>query len=327
MNRKLYKVALITSPIIAIYGVCPFYIFKIIGLVDVLMLSFVLMTVTFIAWALLIQLKNRYPSLNNISLFIISYGINLGIRLLLLIITYPFGITIPAINDIYFVYLVATSFVVNAIIVVILNSIINAYKYVQSERELQDIKLQHSEAQKAALVQQMQPHFLFNALSNLKSLIKENADDAENYTIKLSEFLRYSVESHQSQLVTLAKELDFTIDYIELQKVRFGNAFSYQIHIPPDVKSYKIPVLALQTIVENIFKHNTFTIKKPLNFDINYHDETLIICNQKSVLNITLKTSTGLTNLQQRYQLVLQKSIIVENSDNYFSVTIPIVAP
>ena len=220
----------------------------------------------------------------------------------------------------------ALALVMNAVLVVILNSIITANKYTQSERELHDVKLQHSEAQKAALVQQMQPHFLFNALSNLKSLIKENADAAENYTIKLSEFLRYSVESHQSELVTLEKKLDFTIDYIELQKVRFGYAFSYEVKIPSDVKSYQIPVLALQTIVENIFKHNTFTNKKPLNFDINYHDQTLIVCNQKSVLRLAHKTSTGLVNLQQRYQLIMQRSINVEDSENYFSVTIPLLA-
>ncbi len=316
--------AIITSPIIAIYGVLPFFVFKIIEPREVLILTFGLTLNTFLAWVILINLKIKFPLLNNIWLFLTSYGINILLRLILLTFLAPFDFAKPPIDDRYFIYPVATSFALNAVIIVIINSIFYSYKNANTQRELQEIKLQHSEAQKLVLLQQMQPHFLFNALSNLKSLIKENADAAEDYTVKLSEFLRYSVDSHQSELVSIEKELDFTLDYIELQKVRFGHAFTYHIDIPKDVLGYLIPVLALQTLVENIFKHNYFTDKKPLHFTIIYSNESVTVWNKKSSVKLTERTSTGLANLQKRYELILQKSIIIKNTEDDFSVTIPL---
>lgn len=324
MIRNLYKMAFITSPIIALYGVCPFYIFKIIGFSDAMILAFGLTLNTLLAWIILIQLKSRFPSINNFWLFVLSYGVNMIIRLVLILFTSPFDWAKPPIEDKYLAYPIVTSFALNAIIIVIINSIVNTYKYSQSKQELHEIKLQHSEAQKLVLLQQMHPHFLFNALSNLKSLIKDNADAAENYTVKLSEFLRYAVQSHQSELVTVEKELNFTMDYIELQKVRFGNAFTYKIDIPHDVLGYQIPVLALQTLVENIFKHNYFTDRRPLHFTIVYLDNSLIVWNKKSSVKLTERTSIGLANLQKRYELIFQKSIIVKNTEDDFTVTIPL---
>jgi len=326
MIRKLYKTALITSPIIAIYGVCPFYIFKIIGLSEVLNLAIGLTINTLVTWIILIQIKTRYPSINDILLFVLSYGIIMLMRFMLIFFIPPPDLVKPPIDISYMAYPIVSNFVLNVIIIVILNSIIISYKYTQTERELQEIKLQNSEAQKLSLLQQMQPHFLFNALSNLKSLIKENADVAQDYTVKLSEFLRYSVELHQSGLVRLDKELEFTTNYIELQKVRFGHAFSYQVDIPAEVMAYQLPVLGLQTLVENIFKHNTFTDKKPIFFSIQYQNKVLIVWNRKSAKNLSQRTTTGLSNLQKRYQLVLQKSIIIQDSDDEFSVTIPLLA-
>ena len=89
-------------------------------------------------------------------------------------------------------------------------------------------------------------------------MITENAVSAQHYVVKLSEFLRYSVEAHHTEVVSLRKELDFTVDYIDLQKVRFENAFTYEVNIPNEVMQFHLPVLALQTLVENIFKHNYF---------------------------------------------------------------------
>lgn len=325
MNRKLYQMALITSPIIAIYGVLPFFVFKIIEPKEVLILTLGLAINTFLAWVILINLKIKFPSLNNIWLFLASYGVNILIRLILLTFLAPFDFAKPPIDDKYFVYPVATSFALNAVIIVIMNSIFYSYKNADTQRQLQEIKLQHSEAQKLVLLQQMQPHFLFNALSNLKSLIKENAGSAQDYVVKLSEFLRYSVEAHQTEVVSLKKELDFTEDYIDLQKVRFDNAFTYDVDIPNEVMQYQLPVLALQTLVENIFKHNYFTEKKPLHFTITYKPNEITVWNRKSSVKLTERSSTGLNNLNKRYELIFHKSISIKDADEEFIVIIPLL--
>ena len=90
---------------------------------------------------------------------------------------------------------------------VIVQAIVNGYKKVLSEKQIQELKWQNTEAQKQVLMQQLQPHFLFNALSTLKSLISENPKEAEIYTLQLSDFLRYTVQSKNQELVTLEKEL------------------------------------------------------------------------------------------------------------------------
>jgi LytS/YehU family sensor histidine kinase len=254
-----------------------------------------------------------------------SYGVNLLIRLILLTFLSPLDFAKPPIDDKYFSYPIATSFALNAVIIVIMNSILNSYKNANTQRELQEIKLQHSEAQKQVLVQQMQPHFLFNALSNLKSLIAENTVSAQDYVVKLSEFLRYSVEAHHTEVVSLRKELDFTEDYIDLQKVRFENAFTYEVDIPNEVMQYQLPVLALQTLVENIFKHNYFTEKKPLHFTITYKPNEIIVWNRKSSVKLTERSSTGLANLNKRYELIFHKSISIKDADEAFVVIIPLL--
>jgi two-component system, LytTR family, sensor kinase len=317
--------ATITAPIIAFYGAVPLYIFGILDSTQALGIFLKLTISIFVHWLILIQLKLRYPTLNNYILFIISYAINMGIRLLILVVSTPFNSETQPLFDQYFAYPLVTSFAVNAIVLFILDSMIKTDKYIQTERELQELKFQNSEAQKLVLMQQLQPHFLFNALSNLKSLIKDNAQAAEDYTVKLSEFLHYSVASHQSQKVTLKEELDFTMDYIDLQKVRFGNAFKYEIDIPESAMNYEMPVLALQTLVENIFKHNFFTEKNPMHFTITFKGEALEVWNKKKSVKITNRSSTGLSNLQKRYELIMQKQIMIADTEDSFCVTLPLL--
>ncbi len=326
MKRKMYNMAFFTSPIIAVYGVFPLYIFNILDLSKAVALTFGLTFSAFISWVIMIQLKLKFPKLNNYLLFVASYALNMLFRIMGMFLLSPIDFARPPVEDQYLAYPIVTSFALNAIILIILDSMVKTDKYIQSDREIQELKLQNSEAQKFVLMQQLQPHFLFNALSNLKSLIKDNADDAEEYTIKLSEFLRYTIASHQSQLVTVKQELDFTMDYIALQKVRFGSAFSFDVNIPDHVLKYQMPVLALQTLIENIFKHNYFTEKNPIYFTIDFVDNALLVWNKKKSVKITNRHSTGLENLQKRYELIMQKNIAINNSEDSFSVTLPLIA-
>jgi two-component system, LytTR family, sensor kinase len=325
MKRKMYNMAIFTSPIMAVYGVCPLYIFNILDISKALALTFGLTFNAFISWAIVIEIKLKFPKLNNYWLFVYSYILSVLFRLVLTALLWPFDIAKPPVDDQYLAYPIVTSFALNGIILIILDSMVKTNKYMHSERELQELKFQNSEAQKFVLMQQLHPHFLFNALSNLKSLIKDNAEVAEEYTIKLSEFLRYSVASHQSQVVTVNQELDFTMDYIELQKIRFGSAFSYEINIPDNTMKYQMPVLALQTLIENIFKHNYFTEKNPMYFTINFVGNSLIVWNKKKSVKLTSRHSTGLANLQKRYDLIMQKHIIIDDKEDSFSVNLPLI--
>ncbi len=325
MKKKLYQNAFITFPIIALYGASPFYIFDKIDLPTFLLLVIGLSVNVLLVWLVQIYFALKYPQLNNYKQFLYTYIVNTVIRLSFFFID-PFPNFVgPGFREHYIAYPIATSFVLNAIIMVLVNSIVNGYKRIEAEMQVNELKLQQSEAQKQALIQQLHPHFLFNALGNLKSLISENAAQAEQYALKLSDFLRYSVEAHRNETVPLQKELEFTKDYIELQKVRFGHAFTYSINIPEEALKLELPVLALQTLVENIFKHNNFSDRAPLAFSISYKNHCIQVANKKSPIKPTDATKTGLANLQKRYQLTMSQSISVEDTEHEFNVTLPLL--
>jgi two-component system, LytTR family, sensor kinase len=203
--------------------------------------------------------------------------------------------------------------------------ILTSHKKSIAEQQLKELQLQNSLAQKQVLMQQLQPHFLFNSLSVLKSLINTDKTKAEEYVLQLSDFLRYTVQSSQVDLISIEKELEFVQDYIELQKVRYDQSFTYDIEVPDDVRSKQLPILALQTLVENIFKHNYFSEKKPLYFSIRYMDHMIEVQNSKVSVRLTEKTHTGLANLDKRYQLITHKNIQVIDQEETFIVRIPVV--
>ncbi len=211
----------------------------------------------------------------------------------------------------------------NTIILIIINSIINRSKKEQMDSELAFLKIKNLEAEQQQLIQKLQPHFLFNALSTLKSLINSNTEQAEEYLIKLSEFLRFTVSSHVNELVLLEKELKFTNDYIALQQIRFGDSFFCEINIPENIRqSFFVPVYALQTLVENAIKHNAFTSSNPLKLSIVYKDNCIEIKNNKIPKQIENKSGMGLKNLNKRFLLIDGLPIKIENKQELFSVTI-----
>jgi two-component system, LytTR family, sensor kinase len=329
MKKNLYTHALISSPILAIYGISPFYIFD--KFTTALFISgiFGLTINIFIVWLINIHLTIYFPNLIRYKKYIFSYVLNFIFQFLFAILG-KFGGLSPISKEIdinhYLAHPFLTSLAFNGIILMLCNSIVTSYKKSLAEEEVQQLKLQNIEAEKQILLQQLQPHFLFNSLSILKSLIHERPNEAEDYTVKLSEFLRYSVKAPTQMSVTLEDELKFTLGYIELQKVRFENAFIHEIDIPEMAKLLLIPVYALQVLVENAFKHNYFTEKNPMRLEIKYTEKILTVKNNKSIIKIEEKHSgTGLSNLNQRHLLMTGKEIEVLNSKDFFSVTIHLI--
>jgi two-component system, LytTR family, sensor kinase len=323
IRKKLYQYALALSPIIALYGVAPIYVFKILELKESSYLFFGLAVNVFVQWAICIKIYQRIDSKKE--LLIYAYNIIIAVVLHLPKMFFdpvlPFGSKIQE----YVVYPLIIGIAITILIITICKSVILNQKNVEAEIEINQLKIQNLEAQKQTLMQQLQPHFLFNSLSVLKSLIKENANKAEEYSIKLSEFLRYSVESHKTELVSLENELEFVNNYIELQKVRFENAFQYNVSLPEEIKNYQIPVFALQTLVENAFKHNYFTEKKPLSISVDYENEKLKVVNNKVSIKLVEKTNTGLMNLDKRYKLFGNSGIEISETEDTFCVTIGVI--
>lgn len=214
----------------------------------------------------------------------------------------------------------------NTIILLIINSIVNRSKKEQLDRELSILKIKSLEAEQQQLIQQLQPHFLFNSLSTLKSLINTNTELAEEYLIKLSDFLRFTISSYANRMIDLEEELKFTGDYIKLQQIRFGASFQCEINIPESIRqSYQLPVYALQTLVENAIKHNAFTEAKPLRLSIIFTDGYIEVRNNKIPKPTEIKSGVGLENLDKRFTLIGSEKIRIENEADYFLVAIKLI--
>ena len=192
--------------------------------------------------------------------------------------------------------------------------------------EKEQLKQQSLQNELAALKNQVNPHFLFNSLNSLSLLVREDQKAAGKFITKLSFLYRYILQSKDRDLVALKEELKFLDSYIFLIKQRYREKFKINIDIDDTLFQKKIPSLALQLLVENSVKHNEISMNKPLTVDVYNEGDFLIVKNklQKRTGNVE-STNTGLSNLNTRFKLLLNKEISIENNNDYFIVKLPII--
>jgi two-component system, LytTR family, sensor kinase len=336
MNNNFYtrllRIALFSSPILALYGITPVYLFNKVPPSFLLFAGMGIMVNVLLYWFVNIWLiKRTYKKRKVVIWYIFSYLFVFFSQAVLTFIRDR--VAPPLLIDMemhidkitLLTYPLMSILAINTIILIICNAVIASQKNKNAAFEIEQLKVNNLEAQTKVLMQQLQPHFLFNALSVLKSLIKENPDEAENYAVKLSEFLRYTLQVNNSTIVSVEDELKFTKDYIELQKVRFGNSFLCTINIPASIYKSKLPAYALQTLVENAIKHNLFTEKNALQVTIEYKDNQISVYNNKLLLKPTDGTGTGLKNLNDRYKIIANKEIEIINNNLGFCVKVDLL--
>jgi len=177
------------------------------------------------------------------------------------------------------------------------------------------------------LKNQVNPHFLFNSLNVLISLIKLDADLAEKFTEQLSKVYRYVLENKEKDLVTIETELDFLQSYIFLLKIRFNEKLQVKIDIANKYKEWKIIPLALQLLIENAIKHNTFSRKNPLEIKVFSDNNNLLNVRNNLQVRDTDYPSTGigLKNITNRYELISDNKPVFERSEEEFIAKIPLL--
>ena len=191
-----------------------------------------------------------------------------------------------------------------------------------------ELKMKSLQAQHEKLKNQLHPHFLFNSLTALKSLIRKDPQLAESYLVKLSEFLRFSISHNEQNVVPLQEELKFSLYYLEMQKIRFRNALAFAVDIPEhQMANASLPVFSLQLTLENAVKHNKLTQEEPLSITMRYlePDWLLIENNIHRKLNTDPASGIGLKNLSERYKLLVNDHIRIENESGLFRVYLKII--
>lgn len=191
--------------------------------------------------------------------------------------------------------------------------------------ELQKGNLQ---SQFEVLKQQVNPHFLFNSLNVLSSLIKVEPDLAEAFTEKLSKVYRYVLENKEKDMVPLSTELDFMNSYVFLLNIRFMGKISVTIDIDEARSDLMILPMALQLLIENAIKHNTFSKSNPLNISINIDsDNFLVIRNNTQIRETQIQsTGVGLANITNRYRLISEREPVFEKTDTEYIAKVPLIA-
>ncbi|PIB32346.1 histidine kinase [Gaetbulibacter sp. 5U11] len=177
-----------------------------------------------------------------------------------------------------------------------------------------------------ALKNQLDPHFLFNSLNVLTSLIEENPNSAQKFTTSLSKVYRYVLEQKNKELVTVDEELQFAKTYMSLLKMRFEDSIIFDIPDQAKNPESKVVPLALQLLLENAVKHNIVTSSKPLHIKIYETDQNLVVENNLQPKQIVKKSSgVGLENIKQRYQLLTNKRVSISQNTKMFLVSIPML--
>lgn len=208
-----------------------------------------------------------------------------------------------------------------------INTFMHGRAFLYSWREeairIQKMKTDQVSSQYRNLKSQVNPHFLFNSLNALSSLVYDDQDKAVEFIRKLSEVYRYVLDQSENEVVALEEELMFVRSYIFLQQIRFGQNLIYEENIPEVLDKYVLPV-SVQMLIENAIKHNIVDHEHQLYIKLDIDNDYLTISNNLHPKKVA-STGIGLDNLKTRYAHLIDRDMRVIQSDNKFIVEMPLL--
>ena len=192
--------------------------------------------------------------------------------------------------------------------------------------QLINLQKENLQSQFDILKQQVNPHFLFNSLNVLTSLIKLEPDLAEKFSEQLSKVYRYVLENKDNELVDLHTELNFLDAYIFLLNIRFVDKLKVTINIPENRRGDLIIPMAMQLLIENAIKHNTMSKSEPLHINIFIDKNNMlnIVNNLQERPSQLVSTGVGLKNIQNRYLLLNNTQPVFEKTETHFIAKVPL---
>jgi len=195
------------------------------------------------------------------------------------------------------------------------------------EQEMIALQKEVMTSKYSSLKNQISPHFLFNSLNTMTSLMYEDRDLASDFVSRLATSYRYILDNREEELVSLEKELSFLDSFIFTMNVRHESALQIETKIGVDAANYLVPTLSLQMLVENALKHNFYSKENPMTIKIYSVGKLgLVVENTlRKREDIGETTQIGLKNIQKRYSFYTNQEVMVEQDENIFKVTMPLL--
>jgi two-component system LytT family sensor kinase len=215
---------------------------------------------------------------------------------------------------------------INLTIYMFLYLLYQSYRTQMIGVELEKVKADNLSAQYELLKQQVNPHFLFNSLNTLKSMVEIGDQHAVDFIIKLSDFYRFTLENRKQDIIPLHEELTILSAYMFLLRARFEDGINLTSQISQAESLTYIPPFTLQLLVENCIKHNVVSLERPLLIKLYTAGGMLIVENQLQLKNVSeTSTAMGLENINERYLHFAQRKIEIEKDKTSFKIKLPLI--
>lgn len=284
-----------------------------------------------ISWAvvsIILRLQIRHPWRNGIvkRLLLEISLTTLTACLLLTVLTFVFLPIFPVadLRSALFNWLIV-AVIMNAILVTITEGIFFFRQWRSSAMEAERFEKEKIRAQFENLKSQISPHFLFNSLNILTSLIDEDKEMSKEFVHNLSQVYRYILQYKDEELVDLQTEINFVHAYCALLKTRYVNSISFHFNLSDASLRRAIPPMVLQILIENAVKHNIMSQKKPLTVEVFALEEKLVVRNNLQTKTSIASTGTGLKNIEERYRYLSAANLRIDRTTDYFEVQLPLL--
>lgn len=280
-----------------------------------------------------LQVRKRFPGLQNTRrrLFHLTAFVTLAtaalsvLKVLFIDFVNYYGEMSP--NVFEFLYTFGMNMFYAMIITGIYESIYFFHQWRRMVKETEQLKKENLQSQFDSLKSQVNPHFLFNSLNSLSSLVEEDKDKAVRFISELSEVYRYLLQSNERELAPLSSELEFLKAYFFLLQTRFDKGVELEIDVNPVFHAYLIPPLTLQMLVENAVKHNVVSASRPLHIRIlNDPQGRLHVVNNLQPKSVQVPSGKlGLANIAAKFRLLRQPELEILKTETTFEVILPLM--
>ena len=200
----------------------------------------------------------------------------------------------------------------------------------EKEQEIERLRFENLQSRCDALANQVNPHFFFNSLNGISSLIrKKNDENTLMYVNQLSDIFRYILQSDRKGLVTLREELEFIQSFQYVMEVRFANKLVFAIDVAERQKDLlTLPVLSLLPLVDNVTVHNRIDSEHKMEISIRLNEQSELVVSNPIYPKLSPPDTngTGLSNLENRFNLLMNKQIRVESDEETFRVYLPLIS-